>query len=669
MSLRSLLLAALLLTVSAAAQSIDKYDVFMSVWLNMTPVMQCATDASSCFYIPKLDWNINPAKTLVIVTYRCGAGVCAVTNPIGEYKLLKYIMSKTSYSWYVVNIPRPGLLYSPNSFMIGPAGTSSQVRASSYAACGKTYSYAYYIAAPGAYNITPLQPPYYIVDLDTCIEYRIVAHQSGVVNITAGWYSLYLAELNPPAKKIYYSAAGSTQDAHTLNGTLHAYLTFFRWFLQPLGKGFYILQTDTATHVAQTLVMPRYYYSGYHNYRGPVAYDVWNNNNFHTFVGSPGALYIHYTIGPPPGDGYFMAVLPNAGTATPAELVYVSGNASQTGGALGYFVLDVPISTRGAGYIIYTRRYEVTHAALADVLYAYDARGVACTLGDGYGAGWALNRLDRVYEIEICNNNTYAAYVVLYYGMGGTLVSSVNNPSFHLYMYGDRVEPRNCTRLRWDGAVVSKPYLRVYTTPRGVCAAANNYTLSTTSYNPGWRYNLVGNSLVPVGPISPDYNYAPQWLELLKWLSQLYRNLRGNFTRHLNATRSANATAFNLTSIFASMPRFIGTIKMDSATSVWIKTTLQELQKWQVVGSSASFGAISLPAVPTAAAPAAAAAVAVAWAASRRDDDVATTAAVAGIALALFGMLMTLIYGTSSLTLVALGVIVAAAAAAWRRIS
>jgi hypothetical protein len=78
---------------------------------------------------------------------------------------------------------------------------------------------------------------------------------------------------------------------------------------------------------------------------------------------------------------------------------------------------------------------------------------------------------------------------------------------------------------------------------------------------------------------------------------------------------------------------------------------------------------VSLPAVPTAVAPAAAAAVAVAWAASRRDDDVATTAAIAGIALTLFGILMTLIYGTSSLTLVALGVIVAAAAAAWRRIS
>jgi hypothetical protein len=67
-------------------------------------------------------------------------------------------------------------------------------------------------------------------------------------------------------------------------------------------------------------------------------------------------------------------------------------------------------------------------------------------------------------------------------------------------------------------------------------------------------------------------------------------------------------------------------------------------------------------------APAAAAAVAVAWAASRRDDDAVTTAAIAGIALAIFALLMTLIYGPTSLPLVALGIIIAAAAAAWRRI-
>ena len=160
--------------------------------------------------------------------------------------------------------------------------------------------------------------------------------------------------------------------------------------------------------------------------------------------------------------------------------------------------------------------------------------------------------------------------------------------------------------------------------------------------------------------------YDAMWQQIMQTMAQMYNATLDAVKQWLK--QQANATQ-SLQSLAVSLPQFTGTIKMDSSTSTWLKTTLNELQKWKVVGSSASFGAVSLPAVPTAVAPAAAAAVAVAWAASRRDDDVATTAAVAGIALALFGILMTLVYGTNSLTLVALGVIVAAAAAAWRRIS
>jgi hypothetical protein len=672
MSPRSLLLAVLLLAALAAAARPTE-DVFMSVWLNMTPVRQCAADAPNrCFYIPRVDLNIDPTKTLAVVTYRCGWYVCAVMNPIGDYLLLNYIMT-AAHRWYIVNITRPGLLYSPSPFRIGPAGTSSQVRATSYTACGKTYPYAYYVAAPGAYNITPLQPPFYIVDLDTCVEYRFVVRETAVVNITARWYSLYLAELNPPARKIYHSDAGSTKNAYVLNGTLHAYLTFFHHALRPQGSGFYIFQTSASVHVAQTLVMPYYHRSGYYNHRGPVAYDVWNNNNFPTKTGSPGVSYVAYTIGLPPGDGYLMAVLPGAGIVAPAELMYVSGNASQVGGAVGYFLIDVPVLTQGAGYIVYTRRYDVTHVAYADVSYAYDTRGVACTLRiDDVGVGWALNRLDRVYEIEICNNNTHATYVVFYYGsvnFVGDITGSVIYPGFQLYMYGDRVEPGNCTRLKWDGAVVSKPHLRVYTTPQGVCAASSNYTLSTTDYNPGWRYNLVGNSLVPVRPISPDYDYASQLLELLKWLSQLYRNLQGNFSRYLNATRGANATAFNLTDFFKSQPRFLGTIKMDSATSTWLRTMLSELQRWQVaapaVGGAVS---VSLQAPSALTASAAAAAVATAWAASRR--SLATAAFLAGFAVLATALFTYYLYGaTVSVSLVLAGVMLMTlgAAAAWFR--
>jgi hypothetical protein len=235
-------------------------------------------------------------------------------------------------------------------------------------------------------------------------------------------------------------------------------------------------------------------------------------------------------------------------------------------------------------------------------------------------------------------------------------------------MYGDRVEPRNCTRLRWDGAISAKPQLRVYTTPQDVCSN-NNYVLSTTSYNPGWRYNLVGNSLVPVGPISPDYNYASQLLELLRWLSQLYRNTWGNFTRYLNATRGANATAFNMTSFYASMPQFVGNIRMESATSTWLRTTLNELQKWRVaapaVGGAVS---VSLQAPSALTASAAAVAVATAWAVSRR--SLATAAFLAGFAILATALFVAALYGatiTAALVMAAVILMSIGAAAAWQK--
>jgi hypothetical protein len=452
-----------------------------------------------------------------------------------------------------------------------------------------------------------------------------------------------------------------------LNGTLHAYLTYFHSFLYPSGSGFYIM----GPRVSITLVMPFFRHgSGYRSYRGPVAFDALRGGNFPVSIGAPGDVLVAYNIGPPPGDSLMMAVLLGAVAQGGARLAYIAENTT------GFFAIERPGAIRGAGYAAFHRRYAVVDVTLEDALYLYNTRGVACPIVGGYGAGWSFNRLDRVYEIEICNNRTDTVYVVLYYGLISGVINNIIDamyyPGFYAYMYGDVVPPRVCARLRWDAAITPKPQLRVYTTPQGVCAAANNFTLATTNYNPGWRYNLIGNSLVPVGPIAPDYDYASLLKQLLDLLGWRHRNLYGNLSDWLNRQRNAthtNATHANLTNFLASQPQFLGTIRMESATSTWLRTTLNELQKWRAVGVLPSFGAVSLPAVPAAIAPAAAAAVAVAWAASRRDDDVATTAAVAGIALALFGILMTLIYGTSSLTLVALGVIVAAAAAAWRRIS
>ena len=626
MSLRSLLLFALF-AVSAAAQPSDVYDVFMSTWLNTTPTRLCAVDAPSrCYYIPRVDLNIDPTETLAVVAYRCGAGsTCAVLNPIGEYQLLSYVVTATmAPRWYVIHVPRPGLLYAGVSFRIGPPGSGDggKVSAASYILCGKTYQHAYY-ALPGTYNITPLPLPLYFVDPEKCVEYRIAASAGSVVNITAGWYSLYLAELNPAARRIYYD---ENRRAMVLNGTLHAYLTYFHGSYMPLGEGFYILLTSTTAQVAQTLVMPQFRYSAFISYRGPVAYSAWRG--FATFVGSPGVMYIHYNIGLPPGDGFFMTVPLGVRPPALAEYVYI------TDGSAGYFLLKKPPAEAvGPGYATYHTRYAVVHAAFSNGTHLYDTRGLACPMLGGRGTGWALNRLDRAYEVEICNNNTSAAYVGLY--LEGRPAGSVNpeiSPGFWTYMYGDVIQPRNCSRLRWDSWIVAKPQLRVYTTPQGLCAAANNYTLATTSYSPGWRYALVGNSLVPIGPIAPDYNYTAIWLDLLKYLNQLYTSILDDIRKKLNATKTSNATApFNLTSLFTGR-QFLGTIKMDAATSTWLRTTLNELQKWHVAGAPVG-GAVSvrLQAPSALTASAAAAAVAVAWAASRR--SLATAAFLAGFAV------------------------------------
>ena len=651
MSLRSALLPALLLVAFAAAQ-VNMIDQFLSYWSNSSDLLKlCAVDAPSrCYYVPKVD-NVDTSKILVIITYKCGTSTCAITNPVGDYYMLRYV-SVADRPWYVVEIPRSGLLYSTSSFSIGPPGSSVKP-STSYTVCGKTYPYAYYVPMAGSYNITPFRPPYYIVDLSTCREYRIAAYTSQVVNITNLWYSLYLATIYPNVYKIYSANRG-----YALNGTLHAYLTYFHAFLAPPGQGFYIL----GPYVSPTLVMPKYYGgSGFYSFRGPVAYDVWSN--YRLAGGAPGEMYIHYNIGWPPGDGFFMAVLPATAQGL-VELAYIADNST------GYFMMR-PIGTSGGGYATFHRRFDIVHVAVKDALYVYDTRGAACPIAY-YNVGWALNRLDRAYEIEICNNNTYAAYVVLFYGTVGSvippIIPSIILPGFHLYMYGDRVEPGSCARLRWDSAISAKPYLRVYTTPQDVCNN-NNYVLSTTSYNPSWRYNLIGNSLVPVGPISPDYNYAPQWLELLEWLSQLYRNLQGNFTRYLNATRGTNATALNLTDFYASMPQFLGTIKMESATSTWLRTTLNELQKWKVVGPVVGGTvSVSIQAPSPLAASAAAAAVATAWAASRR--SLATAAFLAGFAILATALFVVALYGaiiTAALVMAAVILMSIGAAAAWQR--
>ena len=93
----------------------------------------------------------------------------------------------------------------------------------------------------------------------------------------------------------------------------------------------------------------------------------------------------------------------------------------------------------------------------------------------------------------------------------------------------------------------------------------------------------------------------------------------------------------------------------------------ETLARYRVYAPQPGFGGGGAAPPPAAAslAAVAAGALGVAWAASRRDDDVPTAAAIAGIAVALFSILFTAVY-KADVSLAALGIIIAAAAAAYR---
>ena len=646
MSLLSLFFVALLAVLASAQWS----DVFVSYWINATPTRICAIDRPTvCYYIPKT--NLTAGRdTLVVATYRSGAYVYSLDPLSPDYVMLNYITHSSSAPWAVVNITRPGLLYTTTgSFNVIRNGGIVE-RSASYTACGQTYTNAYYVSTPGLYNITPFRPPHYLLDVRTCTAYRISAMGGSILNTTLTWFSLYVATMLPNTTRILYNPSVY---AHVLNGTAHMYLTYFRWFPHPNGWGYYV----AGQHAVPTLAVPYYGHIASYSFRGPVAFDALHN--YRQPSGSPVNMIIHYTIGQYPGDGFMISMLWGTSARPPARLTYVAN------GSAGYFYIPHPIAKVGTGYATYHRRYDVVEVALSDRYYLYNTRGIACPIATRT-VGWGLNRLDRVYEIEICNNRTGTVYAALIPILQPGYAGPEFIPGYVKYMYGDVIPPGDCRRLRWDFNLTSKPMLHVYTSVQNLCAGTG-HIISTTGYNINWRHFLFqNNTLRAVAPIMPDYDYASTWLQLIDQMQQRYNEIINMLIQTLKA--QANATQA-LQSYMASAPKFIGTIRMESATSTWLRTTLNELQRWQVAGASGSFSSIALPAVPVAVAPAAAAAVAVAWAASRRDDDVATTAAVAGIALALFGILMTLIYGTGSLALVALGVIVAAAAAAWRRIT
>jgi hypothetical protein len=636
--MRSLLLfVALLLAFFAAAQWSD---VFVSHWLNMTPAKLCAVDKPTvCVYVPKLTTltNIDTSKTLLMAVYWSGTATRYSTTLLSDYAMLQAVAYSRGVT-VVVNVTKPGLLYSPYSFNIYSFSSGVSGSTTSYRACGGYYSNAYSVD-PGLYQVSNLWPPLYFLDVNTCTSYRLVDLVSNVDNVTVPWFSLYMASMLPNTTKIYYD---SNWWSWNLNGTKHLYRTHFYSRTAPLGFGIYI--TDNV--VRDTLVMP------YDGRVGPQGYDTLQNA---TINYPPYGAGILYNIGQYPGDGAVFANIPTVPYGPSVKVTHIAD------GTAGYAVINVTSYFAGSGYFTYAaffKRYAVVEVAAQDMVYTYATRGIACPyVAPGGGQTvYVLNRLDRVQEVEICNNATSPLIVALYYK---------SYYSTNIYFFADRIDPGACRRLRWDSYITSKPEIDIFTSERNFCNY--RYAAYTMLYNPGWRHYLFANyTLKAAVPISPDAAYAAMWQQVMQTMAQMYNATNNAIQQWL---KQQAATAQSLQSLAAATPQFQGTIKMDSSTSTWLQTTLNQLQKYQVVGPSVGGTiSVSLQAPSAFTAAASAAAVATAWAASRK--TLATAAFLAGFAVLATSLFVYYLYGamvTTGLILAAVALMSIGAAAAWFR--
>ena len=640
MSLRSLLLLAVLFAASASAAQWS--DIFVSYWLNATPVKMCAVDRPSvCAYVPKPPFeNLDPRKTLVVAVYRRHASTLWSATLLTDYAMLQAVVRNTP-AWAVVNVTRPGLLYSSYSFDVYSFSRGTRGSSSSYVVCNKTYTHAYWADA-GLYNVSRLTPPLYWLDISTCISYRLVERVDSVANVTLPWYSLYAAALLPNTTKIYPDSYWFSQN---LNGTRHAYRTYFHSTppASPLGLGVYIANST----VVSTVVMK----AG--NLDGPWGYDALRNST------SPRPPYIRavmYNIGTTYGDARLYAHIPTVPLGPRVKFTHIAN------GTAGYAVVNMSHigPTTQLAYEAFFARYAVVEVAAEDFTYVYATRGVACPLALPAGGAvvYTLNRLDRVQEIEVCNNSTAA--VVL------ALLHTSPHSSINQYFSADVVAVGKCARLRWDSSIASKPILFFFDSERKLCN--RSHRSATTSYNVGWRHFYFANgTLRPVQPITPDAMYEEMWRRILEEMARMYNATANELQRWLQAQANASQS---LQSLISSLPRFHGTIRMDSSTSVWLQTVLNELGRWHVPGPPSGGGGFSAgpPATPALTASAAAAAVATAWAASRR--SLATAAFLAGFAILATALFTAALYGTTvTAALVTVGVMLMAvgAAAAWMR--
>jgi len=257
-----------------------------------------------------------------------------------------------------------------------------------------------------------------------------------------------------------------------------------------------------------------------------------------------------------------------------------------------------------------------------------------------------VSRLSSYVAVQLQNNSTSPIYVEVRYSAVNMTMMMKIGPGETATLYG----PPNYE-------------LDIFTSLDSICTGFNYVWSGSMSTYGGSILRWTGSGVQVVGVMpSLTQQIANLTQQIARYLTNLTNALLSAYTKALTNLTAALKAAYSVP--IPKAPTYVGAFSITT-----VQTALNALKGASTAAPPGAFPPIRLPPAPLAVAPAASAAVAIAWAASRRDEDLTVTAAVTGIALALFGVLMTLLYGAGSLSLVALGVIIAAAAAAWRRSS
>lgn len=629
--MRSLLFFALLLVVFDAAQTATNAtwnwdDVLYSYIYNVSTVKMCAVDApTKCVGIIRLNTtNINPNKTIVITLYP-SVNVDVIT----EYSLLQMVTSATTLSSANIYLPRDGILYASNQF-------SANGITSIYAKlCDSHYYYIIPVTA-GYYTVKNVNLPLYLMDNKTCISYKVIAPVSNVANLTSKYATIAVFEMPTARRRVGMG----------FNGTQHLY---YLQVDQYFGRGFYIANGTRVPVIAAQ----RWYI-----YHGPIHFSAIGKSQLLVIGGG-----VIHSMGWTPGDGVIAFWTYQQFNNMKGEIFWFGD------GFGGYLRQEVPYRDAGIWreFVIYAPRYSLVDVTLFDGTYFWNTRMLACGMYGGETATTGsfnvvpsgfLYRVDQASEVEICNNSTYIHYIGAYH--------IYTTGSVEGYYMVDKVDPGTCRRFRWD---ITPDYVYFFNSTSDFCQRKITIWFTGGSFTPGWRYYVTQDRKLirSSTPITVDGMYLQMLNQTLQLWRQQYNATVSALQQWLK--QQANATQ-SIVSFIASQPRFVGTLKIDSSTSTWLKTEYNELQKYQVVGPAAVGGAVSVslqaPSVYTASA--AAAAVATAWAASRR--SLATAAFLAGFAVLATSLFVYYLYGASvsaGLVLASVVLMSIGAAAIWFR--